>query len=326
MSKVYFSKELNEKYLRVLEENIKQKFKGCKKVAVKLHFGEEGNKTAFNPEDIKPFTAILKKNGFDYFLYDSATAYEGIRDNPKTYKEYAVKKGFGTLGPIVTDDSLILVKGKYLSYEVCKPLADADAVLVISHFKGHGCCGFGGAVKNLGMGALTKKSKQEIHEGGKPEILDNCNACKACEKACNFGFLSIVNNEHVFLDCYGCSNCIILCPNKAMKPKVALFDSLLADGANTAHSQFKKDYYINVAKSITKLCDCETDSKETIAEDVGYFAGEDPVAVDKAAYDSIVKQEGIDVFLKFNQKSGLEQINEAEKLKLGRSKYQLINV
>ncbi len=326
MPEVYFSRELSEEYLKILERNIKQKFKGCKKVAVKLHFGEEGNKTAFVPEDIKPITDLLKKNGFEYFLFDSATPYEGIRDNPHTYKEHAVKKGFGTLGPIVTDDSFTLVKGKHMDYEVCKPLADADAVLVISHFKGHGCCGFGGAIKNLGMGALTKKTKQGIHEGGKPEVLDNCNACKACEKACNFGFLKIENNKHVFLDCYGCSNCIILCPNKAMKPKVALFDTLLAEGASAAKSKFKKDYYINVAKNITKLCDCEIDSKEAIAGDIGYFAGEDLVAVDKASYDSVVKQEGIDVFLKFNQKSGLEQINTGEKLKLGNSTYQLINV
>src|SRR4030042_2693242 len=255
MSEVYFSKELNEKYLKVLEENIKQKFNGCKKIAVKLHFGEKGNKTAFIPEDIKPFTDILKENGFEYFLFDSSTSYEGVRDNPKTHKEHAVEKGFDELGPIVTDDSFILVNGKHMDYEVCKPLVDSDAVLVISHFKGHDCSGFGGAIKNLGMGALTKKTKQEIHEGGKPEILDNCNACKACEKACNWGFLKIVNNKHVFLDCYGCSNCIIKCPNKAMKPKVALFDSLLADGANAARSQFKKDYYINVAKKITKICD-----------------------------------------------------------------------
>ena len=113
-------------------------------------------------------------------------------------------------------------------------------------------------------------------------------------------------------------------PQKALKPKVALFDTLLAEGALIAQSKFKNYFYINVAKNITKRCDCEMDSKGIISEDIGYFFGGDAVAIDKACLDAVIKLNG-DIFKKFNYKTGIEQINTAQEFGMGKAQYKLFS-
>jgi len=324
MAIVYHSKN-QEKFLSKVKEEIKDKFKDCNKIAIKIHFGEPGNKTAFRPEDIKPITDILNELNIEFFLFDSLVKYSSLRGNTSSYKNFAIKKGWGRLGEIRTNDEHISVKGENLTYEVCKELADADAVLVVSHVKGHICTGFGGAIKNLGMGALTKKTKGDIHHGGEPVFVGKCTQCKACERACPLETLK-VKDKPIFGACYGCSNCVYACPNSAIKTRVNYFDTLLAEGASVAQSKFKKDYYISFLKNITQLCDCESHPGEIIAQNNGFLASPDGVAIDMAAYDIILKNEGEDVFLKFNKKSGTEQVKAAEKFGMGQSKYNLIEL
>ena len=144
--KVYFQKDLDTKQLvSEIDANIKSM------AAVKLHLGEPGNKTALTPSQVRPFTDILDGLGIGFFLYDSPVIYGGLRSNPDSYKRYAIDKGWGKLGKIQIDESFIVVKGNHMDYEVCNALTNAQSVLVISHFKGHVCSGFGGAVKNLGI-------------------------------------------------------------------------------------------------------------------------------------------------------------------------------
>lgn len=325
MKKLYHSNELNKRFLEKLKEEIKKKFKGCKRIAVKIHFGELGNKTALKPEDVEPIINILRESGFNYFLYDSSVAYGGERGEPDTHKKYALNKGWGKTGEIITEEDYIDVKGNSMNYQVCKILTEADGVLVVSHFKGHECPGFGGAIKNLGMGAMTKKTKKDIHEGGKPIYTGKCTLCKSCEIACPNNLIKVTDKPY-FENCGGCSDCIYACPAKVLKPKTAVFDRLLAEGANAAQSKFRKFYYINLLIRITKRCDCYNDSEQKIAEDCGFIAGEDGVALDQASYDLVCKKAGEDVFLKWHKKSGVEQIKEAEKLGMGSSKYKLVKV
>lgn len=324
MAIVYHSNN-KDKFLLKVKEEIKDKFKDCNKIAIKIHFGEPGNKTAFKPEDIKPITDILNELDIDFFLFDSPVKYNSLRDNPDSYKNFAIKKGWGRLGEIRTNDEHIDVKGKNLTYEVCKELTDADAVLVVSHVKGHICTGFGGAIKNLGMGALTKKTKGEIHYGGEPVLIGECTQCGACERACPLGTLK-VKDKPVFGICYGCSNCVYACSNSVLKTRINYFDVLLAEGAAIAQSKFKKAYYLSFLKNITQLCDCESNSGEIIANNHGFLASPDGVAIDMAAHDITLKNEGEDVFLKFNKKSGTEQVKAAEKFGMGQSKYNLIEL
>jgi uncharacterized Fe-S center protein len=246
MSDVY-NTENEKKFLDKLKVELKDRFEGCKKIAIKLHFGEPGNKTAFVPEDIKPITELLKEIGIDFFLFDSPVKYDSPRNTVEGYKEVARKKGWEELGEIRTNDEYISVKGENLTYEVCKELVDADAVLVVSHVKGHVCTGFGGAIKNLGMGALTKKTKGDIHHGGEPVLIGECTQCGACERACPLGTLK-VKDKPVFGICYGCSNCVYACPNSVLKTRVNYFDVLLAEGSSVAQSKFKKTFYLLLDK------------------------------------------------------------------------------
>ncbi len=253
MNQIDHSKEFSEKFLLKLEEELKIVFNGCKRIAIKIHFGEPGNKNAFIPEQIKPIIEVLKKLKIDFFFYDSSVAYSSPRNNPHTHKKVAEQKGWGELGEIKTDNRFIRCHGKFMNYEVCRSLIEADGVLVISHVKGHACSGFGGAIKNLGMGALTKKSKRKIHAGGKPKIVGKCMRCKLCEKACPIEGIKVTDKPK-FKKCYGCSDCIRVCLNEVLSPKINYFDELLADGANTAQSNFKKVFYISYLQNISKDC------------------------------------------------------------------------
>jgi hypothetical protein len=322
---VYHSERL-EPFLKKLREELKETFAGCGKIAVKLHFGEPGNRTAFTPEQIRPITELLKGMGLEFFLFDTPVAYGGsVRNDIATYKKYAREKGWHSLGEVVIADDFVEVRGKDMTYQVSKQLAMAGGVLVVSHFKGHICAGFGGAVKNLGMGAVTKKSKNDIHEGGKPVFSGKCSLCRKCENACPLGTLKVWDRP-VFGECYGCSDCSYACLGGLIKPKVGTFDILLAGGANAAQSVFKKYYYVSFLSNITQRCDCVRDAKKIIAKDCGFMASRDAVAIDAAARDVIVKSEGRDVFLEANKKSGMEHVREAERLGMGISKYELAAV
>ncbi len=325
MAQVCYSKSLNEQFLLRLKQELKENFKDCRQIAIKIHFGEPGNKTSFKPEDIMPIINLLKELNFGFFLYDSPVAYSSPRNNPITHKVIALKKGWGKLGKLINKEDFIEAKGKNLTYQVCKPLTSADGVLVITHLKGHICSGFGGAIKNLGMGALTKKTKKDIHAGGEPIFEGECTQCKSCELACPLGTLK-VKDKPIFGTCYGCSNCVYACPNNLIKPKVNNFDILLAEGASLAQKNFKKVYYISFLKNITKECDCERNPKEIIAKDCGFLLSKDGVAIDKAAYDIITKNSSEDVFLKHNKKSGLKQVQEAERFGMGSQDYELKNL
>ena len=321
MTNVYYFENMDDSLLNKLKDEIKTAFDGCKKIAIKLHFGEPGSKTAFTPEQIKPIIDVVKELGMEYFMFDSPVAYPGPRTEVDSYKEYTKKKGWDKLGEVVISNDFVVVKGENMSYEVCKGLAEADGVLVVSHFKGHCCAGFGGAIKNLGMGALTKKTKSEIHDGSKPVIGEGCIQCKACERACPINGIKVTDKPEIKL-CYGCSNCVYACPEGVMKCKLNYFDILLAEGANAAQSKFKKFYYVSYLKNITKLCDCVSDAEEMIAKDWGYLMGKDAVAIDQAAYDLVTSEE--DVFLKYNKKSGTEQVKAAESFGMGSSEYVLV--
>lgn len=321
MTNIFHSKDLGNSFINQLRSELEKTFKGCKRIAVKMHFGEVGNTKAFTAKDVNPICDLLKDMGFDYFLYDSSVAYPGPRGNPTTHKLLAKAKGFKN---VELGDEFIEVKGKNLTYQVAKRLADADAVLILTHVKGHPCTGFGGSIKNLGMGALTKKTKNDIHTGGEPVFNANCIKCGACVKMCPINGLVLKDSEPhpVIKRCYGCSNCFYACPHKAITVKTAPFDELLADGANAAQSKFKKFYYVSMIKNIAKNCDCMPVPGDAIAKDAGWIMGPDGVAIDEAAHDLIVAQDG-EIFLKHNKKKGLHQTIAAEKLGMGKRKYVL---
>jgi len=326
---LFLEKEDKQKIIFILKQQLKDIFEAGEKIAVKLHMGEEGNKFYLKPERIKPFVEALKQLGYKPFLFDSPVMYEGQRNTEEKYLKTAKKHGFDSLGvPIIISNEHIIVKMPHLTAEVCKILAEADGVLILSHVKGHICCGFGGAIKNLGMGAMSKKTKEDIHEGGKPVYKEGCIICGRCEQVCPTRNVRYENNRPYFDKtwCCGCSNCAIFCPVQAIKPKNAPFDTLLAEGAAAALKSFKKYYCVNVIMDIVKYCDCMTRKNPIVAEDIGIVFGKDIIAVEKASMDLINKQSGKDLFEEIHHKSPLKHIEEAERLGMGKKEYSIEKV
>ena len=309
-----FSEDLTDEFLEKLRVEIGRAFSVCKRIAIKVHFGEPGNETSLTPAKIKPFVDLLKDIGCEVFLYDSLVAYGGVRSEAESHKAHAISKGFGELGEVRTNDDFVLKNGKYMDYEVSKDLIEADGVFVISHVKGHVCSGFGGAIKNLGMGAVTKNSKGKIHLGGEYKFDKSlCSKCGMCELKCPMEFVKMGDDGPVFSDCFGCSNCCIHCATGALTPKLETFDKLLADCAKTAEDNFAKKYYVNIIKDITRKCDCDSSPGGIIAEDVGYIGATSALEADEISFGKVVEGNE-DVFLRHNKKKGDEQIKAMREL------------
>ncbi len=328
MSEVIFT-ERNETFLKVLRKEIEKVFSRGEKVAIKLHMGEPGGKYFLKPDFVKKIADILKGVGCEPFLFDSPVTYNSRRNTVSGYKEVAKENGFteGFMGcGVVISDDFIIIKEPHFDVQVCKPLADADGVLVLSHFKGHTCSAIGGCIKNLGMGALTKKTKGDIHELGKPNYVGGCVQCGVCKKICPYGCIEYSDgNPHIDLEkCVGCSKCIYNCKAEALKPRAAIFDTLLSEGAHAAWKSFKKGYCVNVVKDLSIRCDCNTSSKNVIVmEDVGFVLGKDIVSVDKAALDAVIKKSGKDIFGELHHKPPVLHVQEAERLGMGKMEYRL---
>ncbi len=308
----------------LLAEEFRKTFSEGDSVAVKLHYGELGNPTSLKPIYARTVVSALKKAGAKPFLFDSSTMYDGHRGNPDKHRDNAEKQGFAeeTVGcPLVFTDDIVTVKTETLDAEVCKPLLDADGMVVLTHVKGHPCTGFGGAIKNLGMGGLSSKTKKEIHMLAGVEYIGGCSACGLCETICP-GNIKVTDHPEVNM-CLGCNVCYMHCPQEAFRIKVKSFDTLISEGASAVIRNMEKVYYINVMKDITEKCDCLSNPGKIIAPDAGSLLGKDIVAIDRASHDIIMKNTGKDIFKATHHKSALGHIKEAERLSMGSQKYSL---
>ena len=330
MSNVYFISETDkENFKDAFRRETEKAFQDAKLIGIKLHMGEPGNKNFIRPDFVKIVVDILKQLNKECFLFDSPVSYPGPRHTEEGYKKAAEKHGFikDNIGcETIISNEAIKLDGKKLSYGVCKSLVEADAVLVLSHVKGHPCCGFGAAIKNLGMGALTKESKSDIHEGGKPELAGKCIKCGKCEKACPTDNIRYDSDGPVFDKsyCIGCSDCVYACENGALSPRGEYFDRLLSDGAGCALKSYKKTLFVNVLERISKMCDCVADAGRIVSDDIGVLISDNIVAIDKASLDLINRKHGSDLFLEVHKKSPLVHISEMSKLGFGGLKYELI--
>jgi uncharacterized Fe-S center protein len=324
-SKVIFSESLSENFLSKLEKEIP--FEN-ETVAIKLHMGEPKNPNHLKPEEVKKFVDLLKKKNCKPFLFDTTVAYLGKRHSAKGYLEVAALNGFTEekVGcPIVIGDKdYEVVKGK-IEYQIPKEICNVS-VLVLTHVKGHPCTSIGASIKNLGMGCVTKKTKSDIHDSAKPVYVGNCVLCGTCVKNCPVNAIKldkILTKRPIFLDCWGCSYCTVVCPQKALKPKVAIFDFLLAEAAKSAISKFKKVYYVNFLVRMAERCDCENKELKPVIKDIGILASSDILAIEKASYDLIIEKNGKDVFKELNKKPFSIQLEAAKELNMGNMEYEI---
>lgn len=301
------------------EFGFKKRFAG-KRVAVKLHFGERGNLNYVRPALISKIVELLKGAGAKPFLFDSVTKYHAKRYTVQEHLETARLNGFSeqTIGcPIVIGDSGKIVQGKIIPIEICKEIAEADAMLVVSHCKGHAFSALGGVIKNLGMGCVSRNTKIALHDSAKPLVLaENCIGCSDCEKACPEGAIKVKSGKAItdYNSCYGCDLCVAACKQSALKPKIALADYLLASSALEVLNCFKKEnlLFVNVLLSISARCDCYSGEAGAIMPDIGLLVSDNIAAIDAASVELINKKFGKDFFASLGYRSPLLQVQWLE--------------
>ena len=279
-------------------------------VAVKMHFGELGNISFLRPNYAKAVVDVIKELGGKPFLTDCNTMYPGSRKNALEHLECAWENGFSPLStgcPILigdglkgTDDVLVPVKGgEYVKEaKIGRAIMDADVFISLSHFKGHEMTGFGGAVKNIGMGCGSRAGKTEQHSDGKPVIYEEkCRGCKRCARECaNNGLIFNAETKKMTVNydgCVGCGRCLGACAFDAidfacdtaavdLNRKMAEYAKAVVDG--------RPCFHVSLVIEISPNCDCHSENDSPILPNVGMFASFDPIALDRACVDACLKQ------------------------------------
>ncbi len=361
MSKVYFTdmrtsygNNMLEKLNKLL---IKSKFNEIdfkdKFVALKIHFGELGNLAYIKPNYVKVVADIIKEKGGHPFLTDCSTLYSGKRSDAISHLNVAELNGFNSITtgcPVIIGDGLkgndykeINVNLKHCSVlKIGSVINEADIIISLNHFKGHEQAGFGGALKNLGMGCGSKLGKLEMHSGSKPIInKDMCIACSLCVENCNQKAIHIDDKAVIdYNKCVGCGECIVVCPKKAISQKGMSQSKILNEKIAEYTYGVLKDkthFHINFIMNVSPNCDCWGNNDLAIVPDIGILASSDPVAIDKASADlvngsDIIKGSILDdkndnkdkfkcIHGNVDWESGLDY---AEELKIGTKDYKLI--
>lgn len=279
-----------------------------KYVAIKLHFGEPGNLAFLRSNYAKVVADMVKRAGGKPFLTDCNTLYVGGRKNALDHLDSAYLNGYSPLstgchvliadGLKGTDEALVPVPGgKYVTEaKIGRAVMDADVVISLNHFKGHEATGFGGAIKNLGMGCGSRAGKMEMHNAGKPLVEQSlCVGCGMCQKQCAHDAIAIVSKK-ASIDhnkCVGCGRCIGACPTDAVgSPCDESNDILCFKMAEytLAVLHGRPHFHISIATDISPYCDCHGCNHPAIVPNIGMFASFDPVAIDVASADAVNRQ------------------------------------
>lgn len=275
-------------------------------VAIKMHFGELGNISYLRPNYAKAVADVVKELGGKPFLTDCNTMYPGSRKNALEHLECAWENGFSPLSvgcPILigdglkgTDDIDVPVNGgEYVkNAKIGRAVMDADVFISLTHFKGHEMTGFGGAIKNIGMGCGSRAGKTEQHCSGKPHIEEPlCRGCRKCQKECANGGLIFdeasrkmhVDQEH----CVGCGRCLGACNFDAIvfdsDDAVELLNYRMAEYAK-AVVDGRPCFHISLVVDVSPNCDCHGENDAPILPNLGMFASFDPLALDQACADA----------------------------------------
>ena len=334
-------------------------------VAIKLHFGELGNISYLRPNYARAIVDLVKELGGKPFLTDCNTMYPGSRKNALEHLECAWQNGFTplTVGcPILigdglkgTDDIAVPVSGgEYVKEaKIGRAVMDADVFISLTHFKGHEMTGFGGAIKNIGMGCGSRAGKTEQHSSGKPHIVtEECRGCRKCQKECANGGLVFDENAKKMTvnleNCVGCGRCLGACnfdairfnndnANEILNCKMAEYTKAVVDG--------RPSFHISLIVDVSPNCDCHCENDAPILPNIGMFASFDPLALDQACVDACLAADPLphsqlsdhladpsfhdhhDHFTNSSPESEWRScLEHAEKIGLGSREYELIRM
>ena len=325
--------------------------------AIKMHFGEPGNLAFLRPNWAKTVADEVRKRGGKPFLTDCNTLYVGGRKNALDHLDTAMANGFSPLSTgcqIIIGDGLrgmddieVPVNGRYVKEaKIGRAIMDADIFISLTHFKGHESTGFGGTLKNIGMGSGSRRGKMEMHAAGKPVVIaEKCVACHRCEKICAHGG-PVFDTGKCVIDhskCVGCGRCIAICPKDAIVEGTSNSNEIL----NCRMMEYAKavlqdrpSFHISIAIDISPNCDCHGENDAPIVPNIGMFASFDPVALDQACADAVnrmpqnpgtmlseAEHKHHDHFTDIHPDTNWEQgLEYAESIGLGTREYNLIRV
>ena len=275
-------------------------------VAIKMHFGELGNISYLRPNYARAVVEAVKSLGGKPFLTDCNTMYPGSRKNAIEHLYCAWENGFTplTVGcPIIIGDGLKgtddvdvpVVGGEYVkSAKIGRAVMDADIFISLNHFKGHEMTGFGGAIKNIGMGCGSRAGKTDQHSGGQPRISEKrCRGCMKCLAQCaNNGLYFDADTRKMKVNtgnCVGCGRCLGACNFDAIsfenEQAPELLNRRMAEYAK-AVVDGRPHFHISLVLDISPNCDCHAENDAPILPNIGMFASADPLALDQACVDA----------------------------------------
>ena len=270
--------------------------------AIKIHFGEYGNLAFLRSNYAKVLADIIKELGGKPFLTDCNTLYVGSRKNALDHLDNAYLNGYSPLqtgchvliadGLKGTDETLVPINLEYVKEaKIGHAIMDADVFVSLSHFKGHEATGFGGAIKNIGMGCGSRAGKMEQHCDGKPSVChpDACVGCGACKKVCAHDAPVIKDGKATINHdkCVGCGRCLAVCPKNAIDGNYDSNDRLNYKMSEYAYAVLKDrpNFHISIICDVSPNCDCHAENDLPIIPNIGMLASFDPVALDQACVD-----------------------------------------
>lgn len=367
ISKVYFQKAnafeeesvLARKTRKVyLAAGLNEKIHQSDFVALKIHFGESGNKGYIKPGWLTGLISEVKKKSPHVFLTDTNTLYVGNRSNAVDHIRLAWEHGFtpDVVGiPVIIADGLIgrdklqasadaglsaavgktKVKKEGSPLKIASAILDSDVLICLTHVTGHVQTGLGAALKNMGMGCASRAGKLDQHSVVHPQVAARkCRNCGICLAFCPEQAIIQVEG-HVEIDgrkCVGCGECLVVCKHDAVRMRwdedSARLQEKMAEYAHRIYGHFKgKAVFLNFLIKITKNCDCMARDERRIVEDIGIVSSSDPVAADQATADLILRySQGKDVLRAGYKIDWSRQLKHAEALGLGSTKYELVEL
>lgn len=329
-------------------------------VAIKLHFGEKGNTGFIRPQFIRKIVDEVKKAGGRPFLTDANTLYVGSRSNAVDHLQTAIENGFDYAvvnAPLVIADGLsgkdymnVPVNLKHCQeVKIGSAVVLADALIAVTHFKGHEATGFGGGIKNVGMGCGSRAGKQIMHSDMLPRVKqEKCRACGRCNQWCPTGAIAVGELKMAVVDekvCIGCGECTVTCPHGAIgvnwrnNQKDALQEKMAEYAAGVLKNKKGKVGFITFLNNISPDCDCFSFTDAPVVRDIGILASLDLVAIDQACADLVNRERTLpgsrlegreDTKDKFSALypdiDWTRQLSYGEQIGLGSRKYEIIKI
>jgi len=332
-------------------------------VAVKLHFGEFGNTAFLRPQLVRRIVDRLNSLETKPFLTDTNTLYVGSRTEAHSHLVTAYDNGFTrevTGAPVIIADGLrgnnsviAPFHGDHVKHaHLAADIYYADGLIVLTHFKGHELAGYGGALKNLGMGCASRSGKLEQHSNISPKVSKKkCVGCGDCTMWCRGGAIGLRGEgkeRKAEIDpekCVGCAECILACKKGAIaiqwNESIPTFMEKMVEYAAAALQNKKgKALFITFITDVSPLCDCYPFSDSPIVPNLGVLASTDPVAIDAAAVEMVNKapinpmsriagmalSEGDKFRTLFPQIDWAHQLRYAERLGLGTTDFTMVEL